>query len=155
MEFLIGLVVGFVLGYGIRSLMSRYRRARARLEEDTQTYKWGQRGERQPLKSPAAGAAVLPVLGRCGKTFDVSDYDRPLDLWCVVQTESSPVRAFMGCRRGTGGTSSQSERSRTSLGLRDAVASIATGWLEARQPMGQFRTPVNLYGSSRRDCFVA
>jgi hypothetical protein len=31
MEFLIGVVVGFVLGYGVRSLMSRYRRARTRL----------------------------------------------------------------------------------------------------------------------------
>jgi hypothetical protein len=30
MEFLIGVVVGFVLGYGVREAMSRYRRARAR-----------------------------------------------------------------------------------------------------------------------------
>ena len=30
MEFLIGVVVGFVLGYGVREGMSRYRRARAR-----------------------------------------------------------------------------------------------------------------------------
>jgi NhaP-type Na+/H+ or K+/H+ antiporter len=30
MEFLIGVVVGLVLGYGAREAMSRYRRARAR-----------------------------------------------------------------------------------------------------------------------------
>src|SRR5512143_2904908 len=30
MELLIGVIVGFVLGYGVRSAMSRYRRARAR-----------------------------------------------------------------------------------------------------------------------------
>jgi NhaP-type Na+/H+ or K+/H+ antiporter len=34
MEFLIGVVVGFALGYGVRSLMSRYRRARARRERE-------------------------------------------------------------------------------------------------------------------------
>jgi hypothetical protein len=28
MEFLIGVVVGFVLGYGVREAMSRYRRSR-------------------------------------------------------------------------------------------------------------------------------
>jgi hypothetical protein len=32
---------------------------------------------------------------------------------------------------------------------------IATRWLEARYPMGQDRTAVNFYGSSRRDYFVA
>jgi NhaP-type Na+/H+ or K+/H+ antiporter len=32
MELLIGVVVGFVLGYGVRSAMSRYRRTRARRE---------------------------------------------------------------------------------------------------------------------------
>jgi hypothetical protein len=32
MELLIGVVVGFGLGYGIRSAMSRYRRAHARRE---------------------------------------------------------------------------------------------------------------------------
>jgi hypothetical protein len=32
MEFLIGVVVGFVLGYGVREALSRHRRARARRE---------------------------------------------------------------------------------------------------------------------------
>jgi NhaP-type Na+/H+ or K+/H+ antiporter len=32
MELVIGVVVGFVLGYGARAVMSRHRRARARRE---------------------------------------------------------------------------------------------------------------------------
>ena len=32
MEFMVGAVVGFVLGFGVREAMSRYRRARARRE---------------------------------------------------------------------------------------------------------------------------
>jgi len=34
MDLLLGVVVGFVLGYGVRSLMSRYRRARTRRERE-------------------------------------------------------------------------------------------------------------------------
>jgi hypothetical protein len=34
MEFLIGVVVGFVLGYGVREAMSRYRRSRSRRERE-------------------------------------------------------------------------------------------------------------------------
>jgi hypothetical protein len=32
MEFMVGVVVGFALGYGVRSVISRHRRARARRE---------------------------------------------------------------------------------------------------------------------------
>jgi NhaP-type Na+/H+ or K+/H+ antiporter len=34
MEFLIGVVVGFVLGYGVREAMSRYRRSHSRRERE-------------------------------------------------------------------------------------------------------------------------
>jgi hypothetical protein len=34
MEFLLGVVVGFALGYGVREAMLRYRRARARRERE-------------------------------------------------------------------------------------------------------------------------
>jgi hypothetical protein len=34
MEFLLGVFVGFALGYGIREAMSRYRRERARRERE-------------------------------------------------------------------------------------------------------------------------
>jgi hypothetical protein len=50
MELLIGVVVGFVLGYGVREAMSRRRRVRARREREHK----GPRRKRQAPKSAAS-----------------------------------------------------------------------------------------------------
>jgi hypothetical protein len=55
MEHLIGLVVGFVLGYGVRSVSSRHRRERHADKGDTRIMNFKKRGppwgRRQPLAS--------------------------------------------------------------------------------------------------------
>jgi len=75
MELLIGVVVGFGLGYGVRSAMLRYRRAHARRERGFRglwiSKKWGVPGKGvagQEATLPSMIAAVRGPLA-CGEVF--------------------------------------------------------------------------------------